>query len=176
MSGTNRPGNPSRVAVLRSGGEFRLVAREFVPADSRLFAIEGDLSTAPTRYSVQLGHGVHLDLLRACAPEEMMDRFFWRFMNHSCEPSALIQGRDVVALKPIEPWQEITFHYNTTEYEMSEPFHCRCGSGLCAGVIRGFRFASRPERERLRPWLPDYLLALLDDADLAGATTGSSSR
>jgi hypothetical protein len=121
-------------------------------------------------------HATHLDILRAYTPEEMMDRFYWRFMNHSCEPNALIRGREVFALRPIEPGQEITFHYNSTEYELSEPFHCRCGSGLCSGRIRGFRFASRLEQERLRPWLPDYLLSLLDDEDLASSTTGSSSR
>jgi hypothetical protein len=111
---------------------------------------------------VQVDHELHVDLSGRYGSEYILDRFDWRFMNHSCEPNAAIRGRRAVSLKPIEPWQEVTFHYNTTEYEMEEPFDCRCGSGRCEGQIRGFRFLSQPERERLQPWLSGHLLSILD--------------
>ncbi len=100
-----------------------------------------------------------------------MDRFYWRFTNHSCEPNSLLRGGEFFALRPIKPWQEITFNYNTTEYELAEPFDCRCGSDRCAGRIRGFRFLSRLEQDRLRPWLADHLLSFLGDAAPASSTT-----
>ena len=91
-----------------------------------------------------------------------MDRFFWRFTNHSCAPNAQLRGREFFSLRPIEPWQEITFHYDTTEYEMAEPFECRCGADDCFGRIQGFKFRTADERELLRPMLADHLLAMFN--------------
>jgi hypothetical protein len=88
-------------AVVRAGGEFRLVAQREFPTGSRLFAVDGHLTETPTRYSVQVGAGIHLDLPGGHAPEEMMDRFFWRFTNHSCAPNAQLRGREFFALRPI---------------------------------------------------------------------------
>jgi hypothetical protein len=155
-------GESSRVAVLRADGEYKLVSREAVATGGILFLIDGEPTDTPTRYSVQVGHALHLDLPNRYGPEEIMDRFYWRFMNHCCEPNAMIRGRELVALRPIEPWEDITFHYNSTEYELAEPFDCRCGSDRCEGKIQGFGTLSETDRERLRPWLADHLLALLD--------------
>ena len=149
-------------AVVRAGGEFRLVALREFATGSRLFAVDGQVTEQPTRYSVQVGAGIHLDLPGGHAPEEMMDRFFWRFTNHSCAPNAQLRGREFFALKAIEPWQEITFHYDTTEYEMAEPFDCRCGEASCFGRIQGFRFRTAEEREALGPLLADHLQAMVN--------------
>lgn len=149
-------------AVVRADSEFKLVALRDFPAGSRLFAVEGQITEEPTRYSVQVGAGIHLDLPGGHAPEELMDRFFWRFTNHSCAPNAQLRGRDFFALRPIEPWQEITFHYESTEYEMAEPFDCHCGESACRGRIEGFRYRTDDEREQLRPMLADHLLAMLN--------------
>lgn len=149
-------------AVLRAGGEFKLVAQRDFSAGSRLFGVDGQITEEATRYSVQVGAGIHLDLPGGHAPEELMDRFFWRFTNHSCAPNAQLRGRAFFALRPIEPWQEITFHYESTELEMAEPFDCRCGEATCFGRIQGFKFRTDDERELLRPMLTDHLLAMLN--------------
>jgi len=136
------------VTVMRSDGEskgeFKLIASRDIPSGSSLFKIEGAFTEVPTRYSVQVGRGLHIDIPESESEdsEETMDRFYWRFMNHSCEPNTLVRGQECFALKPIEAGQEIVFNYNTTEYEMAEPFDCLCGSKHCTGRIRGFRFLS----------------------------------
>lgn len=158
----SRTAGSTRAAVVRSSREYSLVVAEPVDAGAHLFAIDGELTDHPSRYSVQVGHALHVDLPESYGLELVLDRFFWRFMNHSCEPTAAVRGREVFSLRPLQAWQEITFHYNTTEYELAEPFDCRCGSSRCEGRIRGFRFLSRPDRERLRPWLSAHLLAILD--------------
>jgi hypothetical protein len=160
-------GGSSRVCVMRADGEYKLISRESVPSGRCLFKIDGELTDAPTRYSVQVDRTLHVDLPAGCGLEDIMDHFYWCFMNHSCEPNAVIRGRQLVALKSIEPYQEIRFHYNTTEYELAEPFVCHCGSNRCEGQIRGFRFLSRSKRERLRPWLANHLLSVLNDDALA---------
>ena len=49
-----------------------------------------------------------------------------------------MRGLKVVAILPIRIGEQIVYNYNTTEYEMAEPFACRCGSAQCGGEIRGF--------------------------------------
>jgi len=144
-------------------GEYELVARRTIPIGSKLFNIEGVLTEVPTRYSVQVGRTLHIDIPESYGLEEILDQFYWRFMNHSCEPNALIRGKECFALRHIEPSEEITFNYNTTEYELAEPFDCRCGNDCCGGKIRGFRFLPYSEQERLRPWLADHLLSFMRD-------------
>ena len=152
-------------AVIRLEEEFKLFAARVVVEGERLFMINGELTTVPTRFSVQVGQSIHVDLPGDVVLEEILDRYYWRFMNHSCEPNATIRGREVHALRAIRQWEEITFDYNTTEYDMAEPFDCRCGSPRCAGRVRGFRYLSRADQERLRRHLASHLLTILDGAD-----------
>jgi SET domain-containing protein len=152
-------GTTSSVAVVRAGGEYRLIANRPVVAGEHLFSIVGEQSGRPTKYTVQVGRGVHIDVPAEYGFEAILDLFYWRFMNHGCAPTVAIRGREVVALRAIDFGQEITFNYNTTEYDMAEPFACRCGSDRCAGLVRGFRHLPADERARLRPWLADHLLA-----------------
>ncbi|WP_410616672.1 SET domain-containing protein-lysine N-methyltransferase [Amycolatopsis sp. lyj-109] len=151
-----------RAAVVRSEGEYRLVTNQAVPAGTLLFTLDGELTATPTRYTVQLDEQQHVDLPAGCSLEEVLDRYYWRFMNHACEPAAVIRDRSVLSLRPIPAWSEITFHYASTEYDMAEPFPCRCGGERCDGDIQGFRYLTAGRREALRPLLSPYLLAVLD--------------
>jgi hypothetical protein len=155
------------VTVVRSAreykGEYKLVARSDIPSSTSLFKINGVLTNVPTRYSVQVGSNLHIDIPESYGLKEIIDQFYWRFMNHSCEPNTLIRNQECFSLRSIDEGEEITFNYNTTEYELAKPFDCRCGSDQCAGRIRGFRFLSCLEQERLRPLLADHLLSFLKD-------------
>ena len=164
----------SRVAVVRSGGDYRLVLTAPVPANECLFELVGVSVTVPTRYSVQVGTAEHLDLPPGCLPEEVLDRYFWRFMNHSCDPSAAVRDRRVLSRRPLAAWSEVTFNYNTTEYDMAEPFECRCGSMACQGTVRGFRYLPDAQRRWLSPWLASHLRAVLDPIGAAGSPTVAS--
>ena len=159
----NTENTKTRVGVLRLQGQFQLMATDPVPiaAGELLFRIEGDLTSHPTRYSVQIEKQTHIDLGEQ-APETILDHYYWRFMNHHCEPNACLRERDVYATRIIQPWEEITFNYNTTEYEMAEAFTCQCKSARCQGDIQGFKQLTPAEQEALRPWLAPYLLCLLD--------------
>jgi hypothetical protein len=151
-----------RAAVVRSDGEYRLVTNQAVPAGTLLFILEGELTATPTRYTVQFDENRHVDMPAGCPLEEVLDRYYWRFMNHACEPTAVIHDRSVLSLRPIPAWSEITFHYASTEYDMAEPFTCCCGGDRCDGVIQGFRYLPGDRREELRGLLSSYLLAVLD--------------
>ena len=147
----------SAVAVVRAGGEYRLVANRSVAKGEQLFTVDGTLTSTPNRYTVQIGHRTHVDVPAEYGFEAILDQFYWRFMNHSCDPTVFIRGRSVITLKPVTFGQDITFNYNTTEFDMAEPFACHCGSDRCIGQVQGFRHLSGEERQRLRPWLADHL-------------------
>lgn len=61
----------------------------------------------------------------------------WRPVNHACDPSAWVEGLDVVARRPLEAGDEITLDYATFMNEAMPPFSCACGSDTCRGTIRG---------------------------------------
>jgi hypothetical protein len=148
----------SRAAVARIHGNYHLMATGLIQPGELIMRLEGDLTRQPTRYSVQVDAGLHLEVPAEAGLELLLDRFFWRFLNHSCDPSAIIRGREVIARRRIKPWDEVTFDYDSTEWDMAEPFPCRCGSSRCRGFIRGYRHLSAARRRWLQPYVANFLL------------------
>lgn len=159
---------PVRAAVVRSHGGFHLRATQPIPRGQWILALSGLLLPAPGRHSVQVGPALHLEAPPGLTQEELLDQHPWRFLNHSCDPSARLRGRDLLARRRIEAWEELTFDYDTTEYDMAAPFPCHCGSPRCRGWIRGYRHLAAAERRRLRPQLADHLCGIAGDEAQAG--------
>jgi hypothetical protein len=65
------------------------------------------------------------------------DPMTWKPVNHACDPSAWVEGLDVVARRPLAAGDEITLDYATLYDERMPAFECACGSAGCRGVIRG---------------------------------------
>jgi len=66
------------------------------------------------------------------------------FANHSCNPNAGITGnRHLIAIRPIEPGDEICFDYSTTMAENFWTMECRCGDPGCRKVVGDFRHLPR---------------------------------
>lgn len=145
------------VGVLVTHDERRLIAIRPVGAGELLFRITGRERPTATRFSLQVGRDVHLDQSSARNVDDVVRRYYWRYMNHACEPSALIRDRAVLALRAIEPGESVTFDYNTTEHDMAKPFACHCGAAHCVGIVRGARHLTVEQRARVEPWLADYL-------------------
>jgi hypothetical protein len=145
------------VGILAQDHHRRLIALRDIARGTQLFGLTGREIAAPTKYSVQLSATLHLD--QDCARDELelVRRYFWRYLDHACEPAVRIRNREVIAVRDIAEGEGVTFHYCTTEYDMASPFACRCGSPRCLRVIRGARHLTPAQRRRLEKWLPDYL-------------------
>jgi len=166
---TPRPHNPARVAVMRLEGAFRVTAREAIGAGEVILPFRGVRVQEPTRTTLQLSRSQHLDVPPGLTWEQILDDYPWRFLNHSCEANGALRDRELVAVHPIRSGEQITFDYNTTEYDMSTPFACCCGARGCEGQpVRGFRHLSRAEQESLRPRLAAYLRRALEADDPEG--------
>jgi len=145
-----------RVALATRDGEHLVVAQTTIDPGEWLLTIEGELVSAPCRYSVQVGPDEHIAPPAALIRPDGNDAYLWRFLNHSCNPNAIIVRRVLIAIRAIAAGEEITFDYNTNEYAMASPFNCRCGH--CGGVeIRGFHYLTPAEKKMRQHRLADHL-------------------
>ncbi len=149
-----------RTAVMRAGGAFRLVATERIGAAQPILRLTGRIVERPSRHTVQIGAHAHLDMPPDLALDEQLDRYSWRFLNHSCEPNAALSGLKLVAIRTIRPFAELTFDYATTEFEMAEPFACHCGSPHCIGIVRGYRHLDDERRRAIHARVAPHVLEL----------------
>ncbi len=83
-----------------------------------------------TRYSVQVGERRHVEHRGALT-----------FLNHSCAPNCFLdtEALALVACRDVAAGEELTIFYPATEWDMAEPFACRCGAPECLGTIAGAR-------------------------------------
>jgi hypothetical protein len=144
------------VGILRMNGRFHVLSGQAIPKGACILRLEGHPSALPTRYSVQVGWQEHVETWVPLVEEASLDSCQVRYMNHSCQPNTRFADRQVIALRDIAAHEELTFDYNTTEWEMAEAFQCECGH--CGGrTIAGFRHLSPTEQRGRRDRLPEYL-------------------
>ncbi|MEO6488821.1 MAG: SET domain-containing protein-lysine N-methyltransferase [Ferruginibacter sp.] len=92
----------------------------------------GDTFSTPNYLTVQKGINEHITLL----PQ------FLQYINHSCDPNVFFDttSMEVIALKDIQPNEEFSFFYPSTELDMAQPFLCYCGSRSCLQNIKGAKY------------------------------------
>jgi len=64
---------------------------------------------------------------------------FLQYINHSCAPTVFFDTAkmELVCLQAMQPGDEFTFFYPSTEWEMAQPFVCNCGNKGCLQLING---------------------------------------
>lgn len=138
-----------RIALDR--GPYGEIIRAVTPFSKgeAIFYLSGEIVPQPTKYTIQLDADRHVLTLDS----------LWKCMNHGCTPNVRIDAdaREMVAARDIAAGEELNFNYNTTEWSMTSPFPCGCGSPDCAGDIRGFRYLTEAQREKIRPFVSPYI-------------------
>jgi len=82
------------------------------------------------RHSLQIGE----DLFLACG--EALNE--GDFINHSCEPNlGFVSEISLVALRDIQPGEELTFDYATCDSVPYDEFECECASPTCRIKVTG---------------------------------------
>ena len=80
-----------------------------------------------------------------------------KFLNHSCNPNAGIQGKvKITALRDIKKGEEITIDYSITEIDELWHMKCNCGSKACRGTIRSIQFLPKKIYNGYIPYMPTY--------------------
>ncbi|MDP2598645.1 MAG: SET domain-containing methyltransferase [Candidatus Liptonbacteria bacterium] len=90
------------------------------------------------------------------------------FVNHNCNPNTRFDFQPdqktscYRAIKAIKRNEEITFNYNTTDWDSKkEPFACNCGSKNCYRLVQGLKYLNKQQRNKLKPFILPYLLKKL---------------
>lgn len=133
------------VAVRRTAniGHATFATRN-IGAGTRIFHVYGVVLPFPTVYTIYLGEGKHLLFADGA-----------HCLAHTCNPNTRIVvdpdtgSLDCFALRDIAADELVSFNYLTTEWSMSEPFTCACGSADCYGRIAGFRHLNREAQLKL---------------------------
>lgn len=129
-------------------GHHGLVATKDFESGDVVLILHGEITSTPSRYSVQIGPDRHIEVPDEVKASGSLDRYRWRFLNHSCAPNAAFEGRALIAAQTIRASEQITFDYNTTEFDLASPFACHCGAKDCCGVVRGARWQKDEAEER----------------------------
>jgi len=140
------------------------------------------------------GHVVHISQMDRLMPpcdrhyflqiaEDLCQVPMWRrfneradYVNHSCTPNCGFLDSSVilVAMRTIEPGEEITFDYAMTGTipGMGDEFSCSCGTVNCRGQFTGDDWRDPKLHARYGPYFASYvrrILSLSQDADTGRA-------
>ena len=104
-------------------------AVSFAPGDIICNFSAGITQSYATYLTVQTGADMHITLI----PE------FLQYTNHSCAPNVFFNttNMELVCLQQIQPGDELTFFYPSTEWDIAQPFVCNCGNTGCLQLITG---------------------------------------
>ena len=79
------------------------------------------------------------------------------YINHSCDPNAILKGNTFYAWKDIRQGEEITQEYRISSFT-GERWPCFCGSANCQGYVISDFFSMSVEQQRLYlPYAPRFM-------------------
>jgi hypothetical protein len=102
---------------------------------------EGErISTFESRDTFELP--TYLTVQRNDEEHFLLKPIFLQYINHSCDPNVYfdLDKNELIALKHIEVNEELSFFYPSTEWEMTQPFDCHCGTSVCLKSIKGAKY------------------------------------
>jgi SET domain-containing protein len=80
------------------------------------------------------------------------------FLNHSCDPNVGVKGQIIfVAMRDIQPGEEITHDWAMTDDDDATKMKCNCGSTKCRGVITGKDWKNKDLQKRYKGYMSWYI-------------------
>ena len=145
-----------RVEHLEGDFASRSVSLVSLPADAVFARITNPTPATCAYTSVQASRNLHIELNCDLV-----------YINHSCQPTLVFDmQRWEVRVNPdlhegLKAGDELTFFYPSTEYDMAQPFECRCGEKECRGTITGAKDMA-PDVLR-QYWLSSHIREMLQE-------------
>lgn len=89
------------------------------------------------RHSTQRDRNLHVYL-----------NFPANLIKHSCKPNCILTSDfQLISCRDIQPEEEITYCYLSTEWILAHPFKCLCGESECLCAIGGFALLNIDQKE-----------------------------
>ena len=93
-----------------------------------------------------------------------------RYANHSCDPNTWWQGSVMIARRDIQPGEEVTYDYSSSDIDVEWDMECHCGSSNCRGVVLNTDYLSLDWQRQYGEHLPPHVLHAIANSKSA---TGS---
>ena len=140
-----------QICDTKGKGRGLFASKQFVPNDLIMSAKAIAVSDRRCSHSVQTGRDKHVVMDLPAI-----------LINHSCDANVGIRDNDMgaydfFAIKNVSEGEELVWDYNASEWEISTPFKCACGSARCRGLLRGFKHDSEHIRRAYGPFYASYL-------------------
>ncbi len=111
----------------------------------------GTMSEDRQGRSIQIDHDLYLVSNDTPEPGDML--------NHSCEPNCGLVGSQVlVAMRDIEPGEELSFDYAMCDASDYDEFLCLCETPTCRGVVTGMDWRKPELQEKYAGYFSPYLM------------------
>jgi len=108
-------------SVLDIPGQSGVFSNQNFNSGDTVLVLRGRIVTEATRTSIQVSDLDHIE-------DEI-----GHYINHNCNSTCKIEGRNVVAARDISIDDEITFDYSKSEEVIANPFVCACCNKLISG-------------------------------------------
>lgn len=144
-------------------GEHAVFALEPIAAGELLAVFGGDMVSG--RHLAMFGPGAHRVTLQVDEDVFAVSRVLGPgdYFNHSCDPNAGLRGQlSLVALRAIEPGEEICYDYAMSDGSPYDEFACACGAWLCRRQVTGDDWRRRELWDRYRGHFSPYLQRRID--------------
>lgn len=79
------------------------------------------------------------------------------YLNHSCEPNAGVSGPNVVAMRDLEPGEEVLLDYSLTLGNDEWTMECSCGAPSCRLTVGSFWRLPEETRRRYLPFAAQHI-------------------
>ncbi len=118
------------------------------------------LPEAIERYTVQIEADYHLASGLTSTNAD--------FFNHSCHPNAGLRGQIVlVAMRDIQPGEEVCFDYAMSEADPTLTMECACGQSDCRKRITGDDWKLPTLQARYKGYFSPYIQRTIDQLEAA---------
>jgi len=109
---------------------------------------------------LNFSYQIDKDTLASVRSLEDLENDASHFMNHSCDPTVWFIGDKLLeARRDIQPGEEITYDYATTDSLLERIADCKCGSVECRGKVTTTDYLDVTIQQRYKHHFALYLLA-----------------
>ncbi|KPL79043.1 lysine methyltransferase [Ornatilinea apprima] len=158
--------NPKlEVRAFPNKGGYGIFAREAVQAGELVCMWGGSIVTHDQLQTLPedvVSHSIQVEeFLYQVQPWEHFDPA--DYFNHCCDPNAgLSSPISLVAIRDIQPDEEVCFDYAMSDSSDYDQFECMCASPRCRKTITGKDWQIPELQERYRGYFSPYLQRRID--------------
>lgn len=150
-----------KAEVRRTGGKgWGSVATEHISAGETVAAFGGWIVTRSeldtlSEIRQHLALQIDADLYLVCRDDPEPGEL----INHSCAPNCGLLGSQLlVAMRDIDPGEELSFDYAMCDATDYDEFTCLCEEPECRGVVTGSDWRLPHLQDRYAGWFSPYLV------------------